>query len=97
MASVPCTYSKDLSQTEGADLPELEHSITGEQGEHRDRLIDFHAQQNISLEFNEKIAPALGVSYGGKILMLPGQSQAEEFVSLVHDTMSYCTRPSAAQ
>jgi hypothetical protein len=79
-------YVFDVAQTEGADLPEFEHSITGEVGEHRDRLIDFLAQQNIALEFNEKIAPALGVSYGGKIALLPGQSKAEEFVSLVHET-----------
>jgi hypothetical protein len=79
-------YVFDVAQTEGADLPEFEHSINGEVGEHRDRLIDFLAQQNIALEFNEKIAPALGVSYGGKIALLPGQSKAEEFVSLVHET-----------
>jgi N-terminal domain of anti-restriction factor ArdC len=79
-------YVFDVVQTEGADLPEFEHSINGEVGEHRDRLIDFLAQQNIALEFNEKIAPALGVSYGGKIALLPGQSKAEEFVSLVHET-----------
>jgi N-terminal domain of anti-restriction factor ArdC len=79
-------YVFDVVQTEGADLPEFEHSIAGEVGEHRDRLIDFLAQQNIALEFNEKIAPALGVSYGGKIALLPGQSKAEEFVSLVHET-----------
>ncbi len=79
-------YVFDVAQTEGADLPEFEHSITGEVGDHHDRLIDFLAQQNIALEFNEKIAPALGVSYGGKIALLPGQSKAEEFVSLVHET-----------
>lgn len=33
----------------------------------------------------ENIAPALGVSYGGKIALLPGQSKAEEFVTLVHE------------
>jgi hypothetical protein len=79
-------YVFDVSQTEGADLPEFDHSITGEVGEHRERLIDFLAQQNIALEFNEKIAPALGISYGGKIALLPGQSKAEEFVTLVHET-----------
>jgi hypothetical protein len=79
-------YVFDLSQTEGADLPEFEHNITGEVGEHRDRMIAFLAQQNITLEFNEKIAPALGVSYGGKIALLPGQSKAEEFTTLVHET-----------
>ena len=79
-------YVFDLSQTEGADLPEFEHNITGEVDEHRDRMIAFLAQQNIKLEFNEKIAPALGVSYGGKIALLPGQSKAEEFTTLVHET-----------
>jgi hypothetical protein len=79
-------YVFDLSQTEGADLPEFEHNITGEVGAHRDRMIAFLAQQNIKLEFNEKIAPALGVSYGGKIALLPGQSKAEEFTTLVHET-----------
>src|SRR5579863_5114096 len=79
-------YVFDVAQTGGEDLPEFDHSVTGEVGEHRERLIDFLAQQNIALEFNEKIAPALGVSYGGKIALLPGQSKAEEFVSLVHET-----------
>ena len=76
----------DVSQTTGADLPELKHTITGEVGGHRDRLIEFLNQQNIVLEYNERIAPALGVSYGGKIVLLPGQSKAEEFVCLVHET-----------
>ncbi len=79
-------YVFDYSQTTGEDLPEFEHTITGEVGEHRDRLIDFLARQNIALEYNEKIAPALGVSYGGKIAILPGQSPAEDLVCLVHET-----------
>jgi hypothetical protein len=78
-------YVFDIGQTEGADLPEFEHNITGEVGAHRDRMIAFLAAQNIKLEFNEKIAPALGVSYGGKIALLPGQSKAEEFTTLVHE------------
>jgi N-terminal domain of anti-restriction factor ArdC len=79
-------YVFDVVQTEGEDLPEFEHNISGEVGEQRDWLIAFLAQQNIALEFNERIAPALGVSYGGKIALLPGQSKAEEFVTLVHET-----------
>ena len=79
-------YVFDVEQTEGADLPEFEHNISGEVGEKRDRLIDFLVQQNIALEFNERIAPALGVSYGGKIALLPGQSKPEEFVTMVHET-----------
>ncbi len=51
-------------------------------GEHHDRLTAFLCAQNIALEYSENIAPALGVSYGGKIAILPGQSKAEEFVTL---------------
>ena len=79
-------YVFDVAQTEGEDLPEFEHNITGEVGEHRDRLIAFLDSQNIALEYSENIAPALGVSYGGKIAILPGQSPAEEFVTLVHES-----------
>ena len=78
-------YVFDIGQTEGADLPEFEQNIIGEVGAHHDRMIAFLAAQNIKLEFSEKIAPALGVSYGGKIALLPGQSKAEEFVTLVHE------------
>ena len=78
-------YVFDVAQTEGADLPEFEHNITGEVSGYRERLIDFLAQQNITLEYSENIAPALGVSYGGKIAILPGQSPAEETVTLVHE------------
>jgi N-terminal domain of anti-restriction factor ArdC len=79
-------YVFDIAQTEGADLPEFGHTITGEVGSNRDRLIAFLDGQGIQLEFTENIAPALGVSYGGKIALLPGQSQAEEFTTLVHET-----------
>jgi len=60
-------------------------ALTGDVGEHRDRLIAFLDSQNIALEYTENIAPALGVSYGGKIAILPGQSPAEELVTLVHE------------
>jgi hypothetical protein len=79
-------YVWDHAQTEGVDLPEMNHSITGDVGGNHDRLIAFLTSQDIALEFNERIAPALGVSYGGKIALLPGQSKAEEFVTLVHET-----------
>jgi hypothetical protein len=59
--------------------------VQGEVGEFRDRLVDFVNAQRIALEFNERIAPAMGVSYGGKIVLLPGQTKAEEFSTLVHE------------
>jgi len=77
-------YVFDIAQTEGAELPEPA-KVSGEVGAHHDRLIDFVQQQGIELEFNERIAPAQGASYGGKIVLLPGQTKAEEFATLVHE------------
>src|SRR5665213_4111649 len=78
-------YVFDVSQTDGKELPELSSRVSGDVGERRERLIDFTIAQGIQLEFKESIAPALGVSYGGKIVLLPGQSTAEEFSTLVHE------------
>ena len=78
-------YVFDVSQTEGAELPDLTNRVKGEVGEYRERLIDFVIAQSIELEFRESIAPALGMSYGGKIAVLPGQAPAEEFSTLVHE------------
>ncbi len=77
-------YVFDVSQTGGAELP-APATVSGEAGAHLDRLIDFVQQQGIELEYNERIAPALGASYGGKIVLLPGQSKAETFATLVHE------------
>ena len=82
-------YVFDVSQTDGAELPE-HASVKGDVGENRDRLIEFINAQDIELEFNERIAPAMGVSYGGKIVLLPGQSKAEEFSTLVHELAHLC-------
>jgi antirestriction protein ArdC len=77
-------YVFDVAQTEGAELP-APAAVTGEAGAHLDRLIEFVQQQGIELEYNERIAPAQGASYGGKIVLLPGQSKAETFATLVHE------------
>ena len=78
-------YVFDVSQTEGAELPGFTERTKGEVGEFRERLIDFTIAQGIELEFKESIAPALGMSYGGRIVILPGQEPAEEFSTLVHE------------
>src|SRR6202789_282795 len=77
-------YVFDVEQTDGAELPTM-HEVHGDVGENRDRLVSFIDQQGIELVFTENIAPTLGVSYGGKIAILPGQSEAEEFSTLVHE------------
>jgi hypothetical protein len=77
-------YVFDVSQTEGGELPAM-REMSGEVGENRARIISFINKQNIELVFTENIAPALGRSYGGRIAILPGQSEAEEFSTLVHE------------
>jgi hypothetical protein len=78
-------YVFDVSQTNGVELPEI-HEVSGDPGENVDRLAAFLKGQGIQLVYNPKIAPALGISYGGRIAILPGQSKAEEFSTLVHET-----------
>jgi hypothetical protein len=75
----------DVSSTDGAPLPELSERVTGDVGQYSERLLTFLAAQGISLEFKESIAPALGLCYGNRIVLLPGQSPAEEFTTLVHE------------
>ena len=78
-------YVFDVSQTNGVDLPTM-HEVNGDPGKNIDRLAAFLKGKGIQLVYNEKIAPALGMSYGGRIAILPGQSKAEEFSTLVHET-----------
>jgi hypothetical protein len=77
-------YVFDVEQTEGTELPVM-REIGGDVGENRNRLVSFIERQEIELVFTENIAPALGASYGGRIAILPGQSEAEEFSTLVHE------------
>ena len=78
-------YVFDISQTDGIDLSEM-RQISGDPGDNLERLAAFIRSRGIELSYNEKIAPALGMSYGGRITILPGQSKAEEFSTLVHET-----------
>jgi antirestriction protein ArdC len=77
-------YVFDVEQTEGVELPAM-REVYGDVGENHDRLLAFIERQGIELVFTEKIAPALGMSYGGRIAILPGQSKAETFATLVHE------------
>ena len=78
-----------MEQTEGVELPGM-GEVYGDVGENHDRLVSFIDRQGIELVFTENIAPALGMSYGGRIAILPGQSKAEEFSTLVHELAHLC-------
>ncbi len=77
-------YVFDVEQTEGVELPAM-REVYGDVGENHDRLVSFIERQGIELVFSEKIAPALGMSYGGRIAILPGQSEAETLATLLHE------------
>ncbi len=74
----------DVTQTEGAELPKF-HEVSGNVSDNRERLVQFIKAQGITLVYSEKIAPALGMSSGGRIAILTGQAEAEEFSTLVHE------------
>jgi antirestriction protein ArdC len=75
----------DVSQTEGEPLPEFA-TVKGDPLDYSERLAQFVASQGIELEYDCKIAPAKGMSFGGKIMLLPDMPPAERFAVLVHET-----------
>jgi antirestriction protein ArdC len=84
IAGFRAAYVFDLSQTDGKELPQID-KVHGDPQQHAVRLRSFAETQAISVEYSEEIAPARGVSSGGKIALLPGQSPAEEFSTLAHE------------
>jgi hypothetical protein len=77
-------YVFDVSQTEGKELPTLTE-VNGDVSGYRERLFKFVEAQSVELSFSERIAPARGLSHGGKITLLSGMQPAEEFSTLAHE------------
>ena len=71
-------------QTDGRPIPELP-TVQGDPGEYTERLKAYVVQLGISLEYSKEIAPAKGLSQGGKITLLPDLSPAENLSVLVHE------------
>ncbi|HEX4002896.1 MAG TPA: ArdC family protein [Candidatus Acidoferrales bacterium] len=78
-------YVFDVVDTDGRPLPEL-GAAEGDPSSHSERLKEFIASRGIQLEYSEAIYPAQGQCSPGKIVLLPGQSAAEEFATLAHET-----------
>jgi antirestriction protein ArdC len=74
----------DVSQTDGDPLPEFA-TVNGDPQGYTERLTQFVCNQGIALEYDSKIAPARGMSSGGKISLLPDLTPAETFAVLVHE------------
>jgi hypothetical protein len=84
LAGFRTAYVFDLSQTEGRPLPEFAKT-TGDPKEYGDKLKALVANQGITVEYDAKIAPALGMSSRGRISLMPGMPKAEEFSVLAHE------------
>jgi antirestriction protein ArdC len=78
-------YVFDVTDTDGQPLPEL-GSAHGEPASYTDLLKEFIAQRGIRLEYSDAIYPAQGQCSPGKIVLLAGQSAAEEYAVLAHET-----------
>lgn len=84
IAGFRAAYVFDISQTDGKELPQI-GLVEGDPCSYGGKLRRFATEQGISVEYSEDIAPARGTSYGGRIAILPGQSEAEEFSTLAHE------------
>jgi antirestriction protein ArdC len=77
-------YVWDEKQTTGKDLPQI-GSVTGDPNFYLDRLEEFVRASGIRLDYSGEIAPAKGMAENGKITLLPEQTPAETFATLVHE------------
>jgi antirestriction protein ArdC len=77
-------YVWDEQQTAGKDLPEIAR-VAGDPSVYLDRLETFVRANGITLAFSSDIAPAKGMAEKGKITLLPNQTPAETFATLVHE------------
>jgi hypothetical protein len=84
LAGFRAVYVFDESMTAGNPVPQI-GSVNGDPGAHHERLEQFVREQGLALEYSADIAPAKGVSEGGKIKLLPGLSPAETVATLVHE------------
>jgi len=74
----------DVADTTGDPLPSLSQ-FEGSPGNYLSSLKSLVAESECTLEYSNSIHPAQGQCLPGKIILLPGMSQAEEFHVLVHE------------
>lgn len=77
-------YVWDERQTSGKELPEIGR-VTGDPSVYLARLEAFVRANGVELNYSAGIAPAKGVAEKGKITLLPNQTPAETFETLVHE------------
>jgi len=77
-------YVWDVSQTEGAPLPEFAVA-RGDPGVFLDRLVAFVINRGIELKYSQHIAPARGACVGSTIVLLPDLPPGEQLSTLTHE------------
>jgi len=83
--SFRAVYVFDQIDTDGKPLCDL-GSAEGDPSGYTEKLKQFAARRGIQVEYSDAIYPAQGQCSAGKITLLPGQSAAEEFNTLAHET-----------
>jgi RNA polymerase sigma factor (sigma-70 family) len=84
LAGFRTAYVFDVAQTEGKPLPQFARTA-GDPKDYGDKLKSIVTGHGIALEYDAGIKPAYGVSFGGRIKLLPGLSAPEEFSVLAHE------------
>jgi len=84
LAGFRAVYVWDQQQTTGKELPQI-GSVTGDPSFYLARLEEFVRARGIRLDYSADIAPARGMAEKGKITLLPDQTPAETFATLVHE------------
>ena len=79
-----CCTVFDASQTEGKELPSI-GKVRGDAHYYGERLVAFTLSLGIRLEYSAAIAPARGISEGGKITLLPELASAEHAAVLARE------------
>jgi hypothetical protein len=82
-------YVFDQVDTEGEPISEL-GSAHGDPAGYTEKLKQFVAQRGIQIEYSDAIYPAQGQCSPAKIILLPGQSPAEEYATLAHEAAHLC-------
>jgi hypothetical protein len=77
-------YVFDVAQTDGRPLPEFA-TVSGDPGRHLGNLKALVVARGIELSYEPNLGGAYGMSSGGKIQVLAGQTPAQEFAVLAHE------------
>ena len=73
-----------MSQTEGKPLPSIAR-VQGDAFHYGEKLVAYTLSLGIRLAYSQAIAPARGLSEGGKITLLPELDSAEHAAVLAHE------------